>query len=151
MWGLSSPTRAQTLSPCSASALDSQGRPFTRHLYPREGLWRACLKSVSTPGPPQVPRRRHIVINQYWSHPFTRVHPTEKNDGNFTCWEQIEDSYAPLCRCWCPQHFKINSQLDLNIHSESAWTLSVQFNEFSLLNTPIERMPWSGDRTLPVP
>lgn len=41
--------------------------------------------------------------------------------GNFTFWEQIEDSYSPPCRCWCPQHFKINSQLDLNIRSESAW------------------------------
>lgn len=54
--------------------------------------------------------------------------------GNFTCWEQTEDSYSPPCRCWYPQHFKINSQFALNIRSESAWILSVQFNEFSPLN-----------------
>lgn len=100
MWGLSSPIRAQTLSPGSGSALDSQGRPFTRHLYPREGLWLACLKSVSTPGPPPVPRRQHIVINQYWSHPLTWVHRAEKNDGKFhlleTNWRLLQSTLQML-------------------------------------------------------
>ena len=100
MWDLSSPTRAQTPSPCSGSALDSQGRPFTRHLYPGEGLWLACLKSVSTPGPPPVPRRWHILIYQYWSHALTWVHWAEKNDGKFhllgTNWRLLQSTLQML-------------------------------------------------------
>lgn len=54
-WDLSSPTRAQTPSPCSGSALDSQGRPFTRpflHLSWRRaliGLFEVSFHPWATP------------------------------------------------------------------------------------------------------
>lgn len=125
------------------------GTPLYQAPYPREGLWPGLLKSASPWVTPSAKETTYcdkpVLVTPSHLSPLGREEWWEISLAE-TNWRLFTVHPADA---GCPRI--LNNPNWTLTYIQKVHELYVQFNEFSLLNTPIERMPQSGARTLPAP